>query len=152
MTVKVSKVSEKIDANRVVNGVIVLGEKNPEYGSIMFEETSFTNTGGFLNKQKRVAFLRSDVETLKEYVSSMGLKTGSIVPGKIVVLETTEPSYEGQSPKINPTSGEIITHKGNPIYRTTSIGTIDQMDTLLESDKIEIEITSEKDVLKAMTI
>lgn len=152
MTVKVAQVSTKVDASRIVNGVIVLGEKNPAYGSIMFEEVAFTNAGGFLNKQKRVAFLRSDVETLKDYASSLNLKAGTVIPGKIVVAESTTAFYEGQTPKVNPTSGETITHGGNAIYRNSSIGAVDQLDILLASDKVEVEITSEADVLAAMKI
>lgn len=152
MTIRVAQVSEKVAQSRIVNGVIVLGEKNPAYGSIMFEEVAFTNAGGFLNKQKRVAFLRSDVETLKDYASSLNLKAGTVIPGKIVVEESITPFFEGQTPKVNPTSGETITHGGNAVYRNSSIGTLDQADKLLASDKIEVEITSEAEVLAAMKI
>jgi hypothetical protein len=116
----------------------------------MFEELSFINSDGFLNRQKRVAFLRSDIETLKEYVSSLNLKAGSTVPGKIVVEESTTPYFEGQEPKINPTSGEICTSDGAFVYRNSYLGTSAQEDTLLKTDRVTVLMSSEAEALKEL--
>lgn len=150
--IRVSSISEKVAPSRIIDGVIVISEKNTEFGSIMLEEVAFTNSAGFLNKQKRVAFLRSDLATLKDYVASLGLKAGSPVEGKIVVEESITPFFEGQTPKVNPTSGAVITSNGNAIYRNSYLGTIGDVDKLLASDKVVVEEVSEKTALAEMQL
>jgi len=151
MSVKVAKISEKIATNRIVDEVIVVNESKPEYGSIMLEEVAFVNSDGFMNKQRRVAFLRGEVETLKEYVSSANLKVGSVVPGKIYVVEKTTPFYEGQEPKINPKTNEIITSEGALIYRNSFLGRENDVDVLLKADKaVDAYVNQEDAAIKAM--
>lgn len=39
----------------------------------------------------------------------------------IQVVENTTKGYEGQEPKVNPSSGEVITFEGQPVYEHTEL-------------------------------
>jgi hypothetical protein len=149
---KVAQVSEKVSTDRIVDGIIVTNVAKPEYGSIAFEEIAFVMTGSFMNQQKRVAFISAEVEVLQNFVKENNLKVGSKLPGrKIVVKESTEPFYNGQSPKVNPTSGEVVTYNGNPIYRNSYVGSVQELDELLTSDKVVVansELAAKEELFK----
>lgn len=84
--------------------VITKSSKNPEYGTIRVDALTVSMEKGFLNKSNRSAFIRGKVSDLE----SLGLKDGSKISGKIIKRESFKPFYPGQSPKINPTTGEIL--------------------------------------------
>ena len=92
--------------------VITPSTKNPEYGTISVKETHKSMEGNFLNIQNRVAFIRGKLTDL----SSLGLKEGQKISGKIIRRESFEPFYEGQLPKVNPNTGEIVLKNSKPVY------------------------------------
>lgn len=117
------------EGRQVVSGVIAVNAENPRYGSIMLSQTGFSmGDGGFVNKERRVAFIAGETEQLKEYTEALSLtpgcdfsvKTGS--PKKLVIKESTTPFFAGQAPKINPSNGQLLSTKdGEPIYRRVSV-------------------------------
>jgi hypothetical protein len=48
-------------------------------------------------------------------------KIGDVLPLDILSEEKTVPAYDGQSPKVNPSTGEIITYQGLPVYEHGSL-------------------------------
>lgn len=71
--------------------------------------------------------VRAVQNTTPDNVERLGLEQGSYLPRgiNIMVVETTSPSYEGQSPKIFPESsdrsGEVITSMGKPVFVNTTL-------------------------------
>ena len=49
------------------------------------------------------------------------LKVGMVVPFDILIEEKTEAAYEGQNPKVNPATSEVITFEGNPVFEHGSL-------------------------------
>lgn len=78
----------------------------------------------FLGWGNRKRLLRAVQSADKSIVQKLGLKMGSVVPFDILVEEKTVPAYEGQTPKINPVTGEVITHQGMPVYEHASLVSI----------------------------
>lgn len=141
-------VDNKVDSKLIVEGVIVRNTKpgKEKYGSIMFESKTLTLGTGFANVQKRVAFLNGEIATLQQVVKNFNLKAGSPLEGfKIVVTESLTPSYEGHQPKINPTTAEIMTKNGLPIYRDTRL--VEEgsaiVDTLIQHDNAATKSTAD---------
>ena len=48
-------------------------------------------------------------------------KVGDVLPLDILSEEKTIPAYDGQAAKINPSTGEVITDKGLPVYEHGSL-------------------------------
>ena len=98
---------------------IILTSKNPEYSSILIGCDTMGISNGFLTKDKRRAFYTGKTELVEELVKEYNLKEGSKFPveGKIIILESTTPFFEGQEPKKNPSNGETMTFEGALIYR-----------------------------------
>jgi hypothetical protein len=102
------------------NGEVIRPNPNkPEYGSIGFEQNTFTNMNGFLNKRRKVSFLAGSMTELQEFVSTLNLKPGQEVPGCLHTVESFEPLYEGQAPKINPTTGRAVLVDGAQVWEKT---------------------------------
>lgn len=53
----------------------------------------------------------------------------------IRTVHSVEQSYENQEPMINPSTSEVLTHKGSPIYRETVLTFTNEADELLVSDQ-----------------
>lgn len=88
----------------------------------MVSQSSATGAQAFFlgwGTNKRL--LRAVFSADKNIVTKNGLSVGSIVPFDILVEEKTEPAYNGQTPKINVASGEVITHNGMPVYEHASL-------------------------------
>lgn len=108
------------------NGIIGINPSKPEYGSIQLATTVFDTSSGFLSKKRTVHFLSGNVEELKELVAAFDIKAGDdyskkVMPSRIIVRESTTPYYEGQAPKINPSTDEVITSGGKDVYRETAL-------------------------------
>lgn len=117
---------------------------NPDFGSIQVKDNSMKLVNGFLTKNNSPAFIRGKYDDLQ----AMNLKNGqnlATVLGnkKLIVKEQTTPFYEGQQPKVNPTSGAIVTSNGNPIYRQTEL--VDEnsteCDVLMKMDSVSVGAT-----------
>lgn len=94
-------------------------ENKPEYGSICFKQERFTLKGTFLNKSVKTCYMAGKYEDLVEYADILGIKADTPLPGVISVMERFTPFYEDQSPKINPTTGNIVLVDGAQIYQQT---------------------------------
>ena len=122
--------------------VVNVSKTNPENGSIMVKaETVTLNDNGFEVEEVRVAFIKGTVENLRK----RNLKPGDdysvkVTPIKLVVKEQFEPFFEGQEPKKNPKTDEIITSSGAPVYRYTyAVSESSPMvDSKLPTDKVGV--------------
>lgn len=123
--------------------IIGQSTNNPDYGYIRVEANdglSFGN-GGWLNSNTRTALIKGKVADLKAFIVKNNVSLGYELAGKIVIKEQTEAFYEGQQPKIVPSTGEVlyVTINGvkNPIYRQTEF-TMDmtQQDTLVKHENV----------------
>lgn len=56
----------------------------------------------------------------------------------LLAIESTSPYYEGQEPKINPSTGAVVTHNGQPIYRSTKLGKMGDAEELLSNDRVAV--------------
>jgi len=127
--------------------IITINGNNPEWGFIMLRSNVMSITpNGFRNEEKRVGRYIARVEDLVKDVETFKLKEGDdfgkkVFPVKLVIKEQTEPFYDGQEPKINPSSGEVITHNGQEIYRNTFVQPLDsaEPDTVLSIDREPVE-------------
>ena len=119
-------------------GEVVVERPNPEFASIRVDQETTSFEGGFLNKTKRVAFIGGRTEDLK----ALNFKAGKKMPGKIVVHEAISPFWDGQEPKINPETAEVLTHNGQEIYRNAFYTeNVDATDKLLDHDKQTVSNT-----------
>jgi hypothetical protein len=75
----------------------------------------------FLGWGQGTRILRAIFSADKAMVNQNGIKAGSVVPFDILVQEKTEPAYAKQQPKINPSTGEVITSEGMPVYEHSSL-------------------------------
>lgn len=133
--------TNKVDASRIIDDIIVANVNKPEEGSIMFQERHVSLNGGYTNIQRRVHFQAGKIEDLKILSKEMNLKLGVGLPGyKILVKESTVPFYPNQSPKINPTTTEVVKHQGSDVYRKTVLvqASSAEADELLISDKVGV--------------
>jgi hypothetical protein len=141
MVTLVDPKSNKVDASRIIDEIIVRNANKPEEGSIMFQESHISLNGGYTNIQRRVHFQAGKIEDLKILCKEMKLKLGVGVTGyKILVKESITPFFEGQDPKINPTTLEIMKSQGKDIYRKTVLASVNSTETdeLLANDKVGV--------------
>ena len=121
---------------------IILTSKNPEYSSILVGCDTLGISNGFLTRDKRRAFYTGKTTDVEDLIKEFNLKEGSDFPveGKIIILESTSPFYEGQEPKKNPSNGEEITFEGALIYRQQVLVDINDPkdDVKLESDSSKV--------------
>lgn len=75
----------------------------------------------FLGWGQGTRLLRAIFSAEKALVAQNGITAGSEIPFDILVEEKTEPQYAGQNPKINPSTGEVITSEGMPIFEHSSL-------------------------------
>jgi hypothetical protein len=112
---------------------------NPEFGYIRVESTepAQIREGGWLNVASKSTLIKGRVKELEIWAKRNGYRLGSELPGKVVVMEQTTPFYEGQEPKRAGADGEILTFRGQPIYRNTVL-TLDftKQDQLIQHENI----------------
>lgn len=92
--------------------IITPSTKNVEWGSIRVDSKSTSMENGILNISNRSAFIRGKIKDLE----SLDLKEGQKLTGLIQKQESFQPFYEGQDPKINPTTEEIVLKDGRETY------------------------------------
>lgn len=104
--------SVKVAKHPTTGEVITQSSNNPEWGTIRVDSENKSFEGGILNVSKRSAFIRGKMSDLQ----ALGLRDGQTLPGKIQKQESFEPFYEGQNPKINPTTGDVVLKNGRETY------------------------------------
>lgn len=110
------------DTNAAVNPT-----SNPNVFRMRVEQSVTTFNGGFASVQKRSALINGPKEVLES------LAKQKVLQGKIIVQESTTPFWEGQDPKINPQTSEVMLLNGQPIYRNTVFTQdVNATDTLIQ--------------------
>lgn len=112
--------------------------KKEGWGTVMVAQRSISFNNGILNEVTRVGFMRAPLAQLE----ALGLVAGQDLNAKLQSLghggariirkEQTTPFFEGQTPKINPKTKEVIKDTaGNPIF---------MQDTLVDIAKGEEDV------------
>jgi hypothetical protein len=129
--------------------VVMVSANNPDSASVMLvTETITGNDQGFLQTEKRVGMIKGKTSDIK----ALGLKAGDnfsekVFPVKLVVKESHEPFFPGQTPKINPQTKAVITSLGAPVYRQTIVVSESsaEVDAKLITDKVEAGVGAESE-------
>jgi hypothetical protein len=92
----------KIDAARIVDGVIVISENNPDYASIMLEQPMVEFKNGFATIKNRTLFVNgtktanvTSVESLRAFIAQMGFTPGVPMEGFQINYVDTATDEEG---------------------------------------------------------
>lgn len=121
--------------------VINISQNNPEYGYIRVQqETIQVNERGWLKAVTRSALLKGKVEDLEK----AGYTINTVLPGKIIVVESLTP-FNQQNPeknmKIAGSTGVVCRIDDQPIYRetfyTTNVNAYDEFISHNNSDEIK---------------
>lgn len=126
--------------------IVMVSPKNPDFAAIMLRsDVSTSNTAGFLQTEHRVGWLKGKTEEIQ--MLAKDLKEGDdfsakCFPVKLVVKESNTPFYEGQEPKRNPKTNEIVTSLGATVYRQTLVvsESSSEADVKLTTDKAEAAV------------
>lgn len=102
----------KVVAHPTTGAVITPSASKPEYGTFRVDQEKTVFVDGFMNVQRRTAFVRGRVSDLE----SLNLSAGKALPGTIQRQESFAPFYEGQEPKINPQTQEAVLTDGKLTY------------------------------------
>lgn len=142
------KVLANKNTGEVFNETLVENKQTGEtetFYNVMVSQKSLSNLSGLGRVSHRTAFLKLPAEAL-ELIGD--LKDGDVFPqqGKIVVKETLEPykwtdkdgNKRVQEPKINPSTQEVITFEGQPVYRNQYFTTdLSEQDVFLKKTSTE---------------
>lgn len=96
-----------------------------EVGVVMVQSKTLSGLSALGRVSTRTAFITLEEEALDFLMESGSLKNGHQFPieGKICIEETLTPYVRKngtpQEAKINPSTGEIITYNGDPVYRNS---------------------------------
>lgn len=101
-----------VKAHPDTNLVITPSPTKPEFGKFRVDSRHVSMENGFVNIQKRTAFVAGRTEDLQ----SLGYKADQTIAGQIIKKESFEPFYEGQSPKINPSNKDVVLTNGKQTY------------------------------------
>jgi len=102
----------KVVKHPTTGDVVTQSTKNPEWGTLRVDSENKSFSGGILNISKRSAFIRGRMADLQ----AMNFRDGQVLQGKIQKQESFEPFYEGQDPKINPTTNQVILTQGKQSF------------------------------------
>lgn len=137
-----SKVTTLPDANGLV---VRQSPNNPEYGYVVLKQTR-TMIQTNPNNPKSVGWLQTkNVTTLikgkVDELQAMNFTKDTVLPGKIVIRESTTPFSEenpDQHLKIAGATGIICCIQGQPIYKMTYYTTDEnEVDELVQHDNVE---------------
>jgi hypothetical protein len=101
--------------------------KNPLYKTIYIcqvakKPNAATSTAqSFFLGWDDTRILRTIHNASADVVAAKGLKAGQEVPFDILSEEKIFPAYEGQEPKVNPKTAEVIMFQGNRVYEHTQL-------------------------------
>ncbi|MFO0453023.1 MAG: hypothetical protein ACK52I_30920 [Pseudomonadota bacterium] len=146
-----SKVKVVGDEN---GNVIHISQNNPEYGYIRVQqETIQINEKGWLKAVTRSALIKGKMEDLEK----AGYTVNTVLPGKIIVVESLTP-FNPQNPeknmKIAGNTGVVCRIDDQPIYRdtvyTTNVNAYDEFISHTNSDEIK-DVMHAQNTLGAFT-
>ena len=132
------------------DSIIMVNQNKPEFASIMVRNDSMgLSENGFMVTEKRVGFITARTEEIEAMVKQFNLKenddfSAKAFPVKILIKESTTPFYETQSPKVNPTTGEVVQSGGQPVYRQTLVvpASSPQEDEKMVTDRVAVTATT----------
>ena len=101
-----------VKAHPDTNLVITPSATKPEFGKFRVDSRHVSMENGFVNVQKRTAFIAGRTEDLQ----ALGYRAEQSIAGQIIKKESFSPFYAGQEPKINPESKEVVLTNGKPTY------------------------------------
>lgn len=104
--------SVKVVKHPTTGEIITPSSNNPEWGTFRVDSENVSMNGGIVNVSRRSAFIRGKITDLQ----ALGLRDGQVLSGKIQKQESFQPFWDGQSPKINPTSGETVLKNGRETF------------------------------------
>lgn len=150
----VAKWQAKEGNELTAKGLVRINSNKPEYGSIMLLHVTMALSNGFLNKKTKVGFVTGRVEDLEGMIDTYKLKEGDdfsekVAPHRIITSELVEsevPENQGYREKINPSTGEVLTKNGEPIYWKTEVvpAGSDRVDETIEHDRVSAEADAEE--------
>ena len=114
----------KITLNPNTNSIITVSASNPAWSNISLTQESYSiGAGGIIAKVKLSGLLKAKTEVLEGMIADLGLKAGMEfpLPHTLVVSESHSPFWAGQTPKINPTTGEVFLKDSKEVYRKTDV-------------------------------
>ncbi len=147
MKLIVTKWKEKPDTEYFEDGLIRKNTLKPLYGSMILVAEEIVISNGFVNSRKKIGFITGKYDELVTMIDKYNLVDGVnfstvVAPHRIVVLERVESELNGElgfNEKINPTSKQILSKDGEPIYRKTEV--VEE-----GSDIVDILISHDRDV------
>lgn len=115
------------DANGVaLPNAVKASTRKPEWGSVLVMTTTVSIKDGLINESKRVAAFRAKLTTFATLGLAIGgdfnesLKAIGAKPMTIAVKESLTPQFEGHTPKINPSTNEVVKNAaGQPVFYNT---------------------------------
>lgn len=127
----------KITGDELGN-VIHQSVNNPEYGYVRVEQVrSMYDDNGFLRRRVVSALIQGSMEDLKQE----GYYLGQELPGKIVIIESLNPTNKKDHTKNIKTAGNtgvVCKVSGKPIYRKTIYTIISNLtDELVKHDNVD---------------
>lgn len=127
----------KITGDELGN-VIHQSVNNPEYGYVRVEQVrSMYDDNGFLRRRVVSALIQGSMEDLKQE----GYYLGQELPGKIVIIESLNPTNKKDHTKNIKTAGNtgvVCKVDGKPIYRKTIYTIISNLtDELVKHDNVD---------------
>lgn len=135
----------KVIAHPETSLVITPSVNNPEYGTFRVDSEHKSLENGFVNIQKRSAFIRGRVSDLTQ----LGLVAGMKLPGNIIKKESFDPFYESQPAKINPQTKEVILTNGKETYLEYQYTELkDAKDVWVDSTPVEVAETTQEELAR----
>lgn len=121
-----------------LGNVITQSVNNPDYGFVRVEQVrSMYDDNSFLRRRKVSALIQGSMEDLKEE----GYYLGQELPGKIVIIESLNPTNKKDTTKNIKTAGNtgVVCKVGSqPIYRRTLYTIITNLsDELVKHDNVD---------------
>lgn len=95
------------------NLVITPSKTKEGWGQVCVSASTIRVSNGIVNRASRMAWIKGPVELLETY------REGQLLQGAIIRITSDNPFYEGQSPVVNPSTGELVVSKstGKVIYQ-----------------------------------
>lgn len=132
-----------IVAHPVTGAIVTMfeGKDGKNYGRVRVDVSVYAIVDNMESKVRRSALITLTEDVIEDKGDT--LKDGAVYlvngqPGRLIVIESTTPFYDGQDPKTKGKGGEVITSNGLPVFRDT-IFTQDPnaFDKLISSDRVE---------------
>tara|TARA_R110000822_G_scaffold227017_2_gene359699 strand:- start:2680 stop:3162 length:483 start_codon:yes stop_codon:yes gene_type:complete len=144
------KATGEIMRTRTVTSLnpVTLKKETREVGVVMVQSKSLSGLSALGRVSTRTAFITLESSAIDFLLETGSLQDGKPFPhaGKICIEETLTPYVKKdgntQDPKINPTTGQIITYQGKPVYRNSFFSEdVNQADVFLK-ESASVSVTS----------